>query len=188
MRTSCCGLSLPSPPVLHSSHILQFFLRTDCKSKGNRGWSKATQETVLHMSYAKHLTAIRDLVTHAFCILVSSPGVEDMQQAKQSMPSFLLSWILKTDNRQVHQRHGDDFSVEAQILFKAFQSRRMRRCSLGETLIQNHSSHLAPLRLRPRLIGGLWNEGGGTFSLGSDLFAWGESLSPTSISFLHCLS
>lgn len=38
-----------------------------------------------------------------------------------------------------------------------------RRHRLGKAFIQNHSSHLTALRLRPRLVGGLWSDREGLF-------------------------
>lgn len=59
------------------------------KGKRVRAWSKAPQETVLHTSFAKHLTALPKTILRAFCIPVSSLGVGNMWHANWNGPSFV---------------------------------------------------------------------------------------------------
>jgi hypothetical protein len=161
-RTSCWGLSLPCSEACIPHTFCSYSWELSMKGKERQGWSKATQETVSHISHARHLTAIHKIIIRVYCIPVSSPGCWGSVTSKREGALFHGSGRLITDTSN---NEKEIISVLRLKYFARYSRVGRWEGSVWETLIPTHSSHPASLTLSPHWRTGKKREG--VRSLGS---------------------
>lgn len=111
---------------------------------------------------------------HYPCLLHSGlfPGCWGYVTSKIEHVLFHESWRQRADKWTSAKEIISVWGLKS--LARCSREWGMRRYSLGQTLIQSHSSRVAPLRLRPEPLGGLWNREEGVFSLGSSSVCMGR--------------